>query len=99
MSLNKIRKTIETPPRVSVIDLIAAVSKAVNPREAGLVEPSKVPKLSARLTTSLRAGNSRDKGRDELLSSMLEGRFMIDNLLPGSMAASFHAAWADIIVR
>ena len=34
LDLKKIRKTDEDPPRVSVIDLIAVVNKASNPREA-----------------------------------------------------------------
>ena len=33
MDFNQIRKTIETPPRVSVIDLIAVVSKVKDPRD------------------------------------------------------------------
>ena len=33
MDFSKIRKTNETPPRVSVIDLIAVVSRAKNPRD------------------------------------------------------------------
>ena len=99
MSLNKIRKTIETPPRVSVIDLIMVVSKVNNPREAwsGLqrAHPETVSQAD-----SYRS-NYKFPGRGNQTTPVINARgaIMIINLLPGAMAASFRAAWADIIVR
>ena len=99
MDFKNIRKTNETPPRVSVIDLIAVVSKVNNPREAWSGLQRAHPETVS-LADSYKS-NYKFPGRGNQTTPVINARgaIMIINLLPGAMAASFRAAWADIIVR
>ena len=99
MDFSKIRKTSETPPRVSVIDLIAVVTTNNNPRDDWKKLRTSHPETVAN-SYSYKA-DYKFPGRGNQTTPVINARgaIMIINLLPGSMAASFRAAWADIIVR
>ena len=99
LDLKKIRKTNETPPRVSVIDLIAVISKTSNPRKTW----GDLKKNHPEVVTS--GYNFQDDykfaGQGQSKSPIINatGAITIINLLPGQLAASFRAEWASIIVR
>ena len=99
LDLKKIRKTNETPPRVSVIDLIAVVTKASNPREAWSGLQRAHPEVVSQ-TDSFKS-DYKFPGRGQNGTPVIDatGAITIINLLPGQFAASFRAAWASIIVR
>ena len=99
MDFSKIRKTAETPSRVSVHDLIGAISKVQNPRVAWADLQKRHPETVCQ-TYSYKA-DYKFPGRGNQTTPVINARgaIMIINLLPGAIAASFRAAWADIIVR
>lgn len=99
MTFSNIRKTNETPPRVSVIDLITVVSNNENPRKTRQDLRTKHPEVvtfSYDYNQEFQFPGRRQRGTPVINA---RGAILIINLLPGTMAASFRAAWADIIVR
>ena len=99
MDFKNIRKTIETPPRVSIIDLITVVSKVNNPREAWSGLQRAHPETVSQADSYRSDYKFPGRGNQTTPVINARGAIMIINLLPGAMAASFRAAWADIIVR
>ena len=99
MDFSNIRKTIETPPRVSVIDLIGAVTKNNNPRDDWKKLRTSHPEVVANSYNFQDDWKFPGQGQSRSPVINARGAIMIINLLPGAMAASFRAAWADIIVR
>ena len=99
MNFEKIRKTNEKPYRVSVIDLIGAVTKNNNPSDDWKKLRTSHPEVIA--DSYDYDSDYKFPGRRQRETPVInaEGAILIINLLPGSMAASFRAAWANIIVR
>lgn len=91
----RIRKTSECPQRVSVYDLIAAMTDDKNPRTTFMRLQTDYPENVAGCS------NYKFPGRGNQTSPATDARgaVMIMNLLPGHKAAQFRVACADIIVR
>ena len=91
----KIRKTGETPPRVSVYDLITVVTESANPRTDMANVAATYPEIVEGFY------NFKFPGQCQRPTPVTDARgaVMIINLLPGSKAASFRAKSTDIIVR
>jgi hypothetical protein len=92
---HRIRRTDDTPPKVSIFDMIVAVSGAVNPYQtwANLVERFSKEKL--RVSYHKFAG----QGQTETPVTDARGAVKIINVLPGPRAAKFRDVCADIVVR
>ena len=91
----KIRKTSEAPQRVSVYDLIAAITEDKNPRTTFQRLQTDYSEVVA-LCYNFKFSGS---GQRETPVTDAEGAVIIMNLLPGKKAAEFRKACADIIVR
>ena len=98
LDLKKIRKTNETPPRVSIIDLIAIISKASNPRDTWSEMQKTHPDVVGNTDNF---SDFKFPGQGQRKTPVIDatGAIMIINFLPGQLAASFRAEWASIIVR
>ena len=100
VNLTRIRKTDERPPRVSVLDLIRVVSRVVNPNKtwADLKKghPDVILTESYHYCNDYRLSNQGPKGSPVINAN---GAISIINILPGTLAASFRAAWSNIISR
>ena len=91
----KVRVTKENPRRVSVYDLIAAVTAAKDPHSAfkRLAEQhTEVPALCRNYTFS-------GQGQRPTPVTDVRGAVMIINVLPGPAAAKFRFTIADVFVR
>ena len=92
-----VRKTTETPPRVSVYDLIEIVTG--QPAKAASMIFRRLIQEHPEVTT--RCGNLQFPGSGQKPTPVTDARgvVIILNLLPGHRAALFRANFADIIVR
>ena len=95
----KIRKTNETPARVSVFDLISAIVKNSNARKTWGDLKKRHPEVVTFGYSFQDDWKFAGQGQRESPVINARGAILIINLLPGSIAASFRAAWADVIVR
>ena len=92
----KIRKTNETPPRVSVIDLIKAIM-CCSSKYASEVLALKSKDYKE---VSEKIGHLKFEGKGQQTPvTDVQGVVTIINLLPGEKAAMFRLKSADIIVR
>ena len=93
----KVRKTTDTPPKVSVIDLITVVT------EQSADAASKVFRRMTLEHPGVRTGcpDFKFPGPGQRLTPVTDARGLVTilNLLPGRAAAAFRAASADVIVR
>ena len=99
LDLKKIRKTNETPPRVSLFDLIAVINTKCQPRKAWLDMRKKHPEAVTESNGFQDDWKFPGQGQNGTPVVNAIGAVMIINLLPGQLAASFRAEWASIIVR
>ena len=99
MDFKTIRKTDESPSRVSVYDLIAAIVKNSNARKTWGDLKKRHPEVVTKSYNFQDDFKFEGQGQSKTPVINARGAIMIINLLPGAMAASFRAAWADIIVR
>jgi hypothetical protein len=88
-----IRKTAETPIRVSVYDLICAITG--RPFEHALQEFSRLPGVKEA------SADYKFPGRGHMISPVTDARgaTMIMNLLPGSRAELFRTTVGEVLVR
>ena len=93
----RVRKTNETPPRVSVIDLISVIDDIDNKQASKIVGRLKdqYPDVSPMW------GNLKFPGKGQKDTPVTDARGVVTiiNLLSGRRAAQFRAASADVIVR
>lgn len=95
-ALGRIRKTAENPPRVSVYDLISAVTgSAESARKAFFRLSNEHAEVGAS------SHNFRFSGRGQRPTPVVDARGAVEilMLLPGRVAASFRKSAADVIVR
>lgn len=94
---NTVRKTTDTPPKVSVYDLIAAVTGQTDaaPRVIFLRLKNEHPEVVTL------CNNFKFPGQGQRLTPVTCARGVVSiiNLLPGPKAAQFRAASADLMVR
>lgn len=90
----KIRKTSETPQRVSVYDFIAAVTDDKNPRTTFIRLPNNSELVG--LCSNFKFSGS---GQRDTPVTDAKGIVLIIDSLSGPKAAKFRSACADIIVR
>ena len=91
----KIRKTLETPPRISVYDLITAITDDKSPRNTY----SRLTGSSADFLSFCSTYKFSGRGRQVSPVTEAKGAVMLMNLLPGRQAAQFRLDFADVIVR
>ena len=91
----KIRKTSETPQRVSVLDLIAAITDDKNYR----VIFKRLKERYSEVVTICNDFKFAGSGQKDTPVTNARGAVVIMNLLSGEKAAKFRLASADIIVR
>ena len=89
----KIRKTPETPQRVSVYDLIAAITD--QDANAARMTYTRLPDVA----TICADFKFEGRGQRETPVTDARGAVVIMNLLPGRKAAQFRLACADVMVR
>lgn len=93
----RIRKTNETPTRISVYDLISAITH-MTVKDAFMT----FDRLQQRHSdVSTICGNIKFPGQGQRLTPVTDakGMVMIINLLPGSNAAKFRSSTAEVLVR
>ena len=92
-----VRKTLDVPPKVSVFDMIAAVTEQSSKDAWTIFQRLKLehPEVSTR------CGNFKFPGQGQRLTPVTDARGVVTiiNLLPGRAAASFRAISADVLVR
>ena len=93
----KIRKTSETPQRVSVYDLIAAITDHDN--KTASKSFSRMKEAYSEVSTFCRNFKFNGSGQRDTPVTNARGAVIIMNLLSGEKAAKFRLASADIIVR
>lgn len=93
----KIRKTSESPPRVAVYDLIAAMTG--QDTKAAFNIYSRLQNAHPEVSTICRNLKMSGKGMKQTPVTDAKGAVVIMNLLPGHQAAKFRMACADVIVR
>ncbi|GAQ93104.1 hypothetical protein KFL_013000020 [Klebsormidium nitens] len=91
----KIRKTSETPPRVSVLDVIQSVTEVINPRQTWENIKSQNPEVVS-VVYNLQFEGS---GQRPTPVTCARGLVAIVNLLPGKRAAQFRLKCANVVVR
>lgn len=92
---HKIRKTLETPQRVSVHDLITAITDDVNPRQTF----SRLKKTHPEAVAACYTFQFPGQGQNLTPVTDAKGTVIIMNLLTGPKAARFRLACANLIVR
>ena len=100
LDLAQIRKTNENPPRISIVDLIRVITRVVNPNKTWSDIKKGHPDImitkNYHFSDDYRLTKQGSKGSPVINAS---GAISIINVLPGALAASFRAAWSNIISR
>ena len=96
-SLQRIRKTAETPQRVSVYDVIRAVTGLTNNNCANVWK--RLQENHPEASTGCRSYRFRGRGQQETPAADARTICEIIMLLPGTAAASFRKKTAAILVR
>ena len=99
LDLSLIRKTDETPPRVSILDVIKVVAQVEQPAKTWLYMKTNHPEVITGNTHIHNNFKFRGQGQRGTPVTNAEGAIYIINLLPGNLAGSFRAAWSNIISR
>lgn len=99
LDLAMIRKTSDSPPRASVLDLIKAVCKVENPRKTWASLRKAHEEVVSEQYSFQNDYKFTGQGQNGSPVINASGAILIINLLPGGLAASFRGAWSSIIAR
>jgi hypothetical protein len=96
----RIRRTGGTPPMISILDLIAAVTGAVNPSDTWADVSKKLADVLG-FCRNITIEDYKFSGQGQRLTPVTDARgaVVIINTLGGSRAATFRLKCADVVVR